>query len=52
VIKRRGGRHESIIRELQLTSEGVQVGEPLESFQGILSGIPRYVGEETALLEK
>ncbi len=52
VIKRRGGRHESIIRELQLTSEGVQVGEPLEAFQGILSGIPRYVGEETALLEK
>lgn len=52
VIKRRGGRHENVIRELQLTSKGVQVGAPLEAFQGILSGIPQYVGEAKALLEK
>jgi circadian clock protein KaiC len=52
VIKRRGGQHETVIRELQLTPRGVQVGAPLETFQGILSGMLQYFGESTALLEK
>lgn len=40
VMKKRGGSHERTIRELTIDIHGVQVGEALNEFQGILSGIP------------
>jgi circadian clock protein KaiC len=40
VIKKRSGPHESSIRELKLTSNGVSVGSPLINFRGILTGRP------------
>jgi circadian clock protein KaiC len=41
VIKKRSGRHERTIRELNLISgKGLSVGEPIKDFQGILTGIP------------
>jgi circadian clock protein KaiC len=43
VIKKRTGRHERTLRELRL-GPGLQVGEPLREFQGILRGSPRYLG--------
>jgi circadian clock protein KaiC len=43
VVKRRSGPHERSIRELTLTSSGPRVGEPLTSFQGVLSGIPKIL---------
>lgn len=46
VVKKRTGAHESTIRELRLTSEGIIVGEPLTQFQGVLSGIPTFVGDK------
>jgi circadian clock protein KaiC len=46
VIKKRTGTHEDTIRELRLTAQGLQVGEPLTDFQGIMSGIPTYVGSQ------
>jgi len=46
VLKKRVGTHEDTIRELRLTSQGLQVGEPLTDFQGIMSGIPNYVGSQ------
>src|SRR6185437_8517729 len=39
VIKKRGGAHEDTIREFRITAEGVQVGEPLHEFQGVLRGV-------------
>lgn len=45
IFKRRGGAHENTIRELKLTSEGIQVGEPLTHLRGVLSGIPEALGE-------
>lgn len=42
VLKRRTGPHERTIRELKIDSKGVQVGEPLRHFRGILSGVPQY----------
>jgi circadian clock protein KaiC len=39
VIKKRAGRHERTIREIWLDG-GVQVGEPLRDFEGLLSGTP------------
>lgn len=41
VIKKRGGYHETTIRELMLGEGGVTVGSPLRQFQGVLSGIPQ-----------
>jgi circadian clock protein KaiC len=41
VIKKRTGSHERAIRELYFSADGIEVGEPLRHFYGILGGIPR-----------
>ena len=46
MVKKRTGPHEDTIRELQISSAGLKIGQPLEEFQGVLSGVPRYVGKE------
>jgi circadian clock protein KaiC len=51
VIKKRAGAHENTIRELQMSSEGLKVGNPLEEFQGVLRGTPTYVGKSAPLME-
>lgn len=51
VLKKRYGNHESTIRELQLGSDGLAVGEPLTAFTGVLTGLPRYEGSTEALLD-
>ncbi len=40
VLKQRVGRHERTLREFRLDENGIQIGEPLTHFRGILSGIP------------
>jgi circadian clock protein KaiC len=45
MIKKRSGPHEHTIRELRLGPDRIHVGEPLTSFQGVLSGIPAVVGQ-------
>lgn len=50
VVKKRHGTHEKTIREMQITSNGIQVGEPLRNFSGILSGSPVYEGNRDHLL--
>jgi circadian clock protein KaiC len=42
VFKKRTGAHERTIRALKISSEGLEVGEPLLEFRGIMSGIPNY----------
>ena len=44
VMKKRIGGHEKTIREYDITSSGVAIGEPLEEFQGVLTGVPAYQG--------
>ena len=51
VVKKRIGGHERTIRELQLTSEGVKVGEPIHEFEAVLTGQPRFVGRNKNLME-
>lgn len=51
VVKKRSGTHEPTIRELRL-GPGIQVGEPLREFSGVLTPAPVYVGASTALLER
>jgi circadian clock protein KaiC len=43
IIKKRGGAHETTIRDLQLSSGGVEVGKPLVEYRGILTGTPMFV---------
>ena len=44
IIKNRSGPHEGAVRELKMTTSGVHVGPPLEEFQGVLTGVPSYLG--------
>src|SRR5690349_8651743 len=44
VIKKRMGSHEDTIRELRIGNSGLMVGPPLEEFQGVLRGVPTYLG--------
>lgn len=46
VIKKRTGPHEDTIREFRINQLGITVGEPLTAFQGILRGVPLFVGEK------
>ena len=51
VIKKRAGTHEKSIREYEIdTDRGLTVGPPLEGFQGVLRGVPNFVGEQRGLL--
>ncbi|HEU0071039.1 MAG TPA: ATPase domain-containing protein [Alphaproteobacteria bacterium] len=45
VVKKRAGRHEDSIREYRIGITGLVIGEPLTQFQGVLRGVPVYVGE-------
>jgi circadian clock protein KaiC len=44
VIKKRSGPHEDTIRELTMTQGGIEVGDPLVDFEGVMTGVPRYLG--------
>lgn len=50
VIKRRTGRHETVIREFAIDAKGIRVGEPLNDFHGILTGVPTYSGGKKEML--
>jgi circadian clock protein KaiC len=52
IIKKRTGMHESTIREFRIDDRGLTIGEPLDNFQGILRGVPIYVGEGKPLLRE
>jgi circadian clock protein KaiC len=52
VVKKRSGRHEKTIREFKLMSgTGIVIGEPLEQFQGVLTGAPIFRGSEKQILK-
>jgi len=50
VIKKRSGQHEKAIREYQIDARGLTVGPPLAEFQGVLRGVPNFVGPGAGLL--
>ncbi len=52
VVKKRRSAHERTIRELRLTGRGIEIGEPLREFEGILTGVPRYRGSAAPLLAR
>jgi circadian clock protein KaiC len=51
VMKKRTGPHESTIREFQIGPERIRVGAALSEFQGVLTGVPHYIGASTPLFK-
>ena len=51
VVKKRNGRHERTIREIDLNEKGIVIGEPLVDFHGVLTGVPTYVGADGPLIK-
>jgi circadian clock protein KaiC len=52
VVKKRNGKHERSIRELHVTEHGLDIGEPLTAFQGVLTGVPSYLGGSEGLNQR
>jgi circadian clock protein KaiC len=52
VVKKRNGYHERTIREIDMNERGIVIGEQLEGFQGVLTGVPTFVGQSRELLSK
>jgi circadian clock protein KaiC len=50
VIKKRAGTHEKTIREFDIDARGLTIGEPLDAFQGVLRGVPNFVGQGSGLM--
>lgn len=50
VVKKRYGVHESTIREFGVGPGGLQVGQPLQDFRGVLTGVPEYTGKTAPLM--
>ena len=52
VVKSRTAPNERTIREFRLsTGVGLQVGEPLADFEGVMSGMPTYAGRTKLLTD-
>lgn len=52
VVKSRITAHERSIREFRLDGEGLQLGQSLTDFQGVLSGLPTYKGAVPMLRDR
>ncbi len=50
VVKKRSGDHERTIRECRVGQGGLNVGAPLREFQGVLTGVPNYMGNTVPLM--
>ncbi len=50
VIKKRSGYHEATIREYKIAKQGIEIGEPLVAFQGVLTGVPTFIGKGEQIL--
>jgi circadian clock protein KaiC len=44
VVKKRTGRHENTLREFSINHRGLDIGETLDQYQGILRGVPQILG--------
>jgi circadian clock protein KaiC len=42
VVKRRGGMHDTAIRDFAMSGEGLAIGAPLVDFRGVLTGVPTF----------
>jgi len=40
IMKKRSGPHESSIRAYGMNGDGLHIGEPLDRYHGVLTGVP------------
>jgi circadian clock protein KaiC len=52
ILKKRIGFHEATIRQIATDRKGIQVGEVLRQFQGVLTGTPTFQGNVGTMIEK
>ena len=52
VVKKRHGFHERTLREMKIGPHGMEIGDVLEEFEGVLTGVPRYRGRSEHLLSE
>lgn len=50
VVKKRAGNHERTIREYNIDRRGITLGDPLIQFQGVLRGVPDFIGDRSGLM--
>jgi len=43
VLKKRTGPHERTLREMVISGNGIEIGEPLRNFRGVLTGVPQEI---------
>lgn len=51
-LKRRTGKHETVLREFSIDSGGIRVGPQLSGFRGVLTGTPVFEGAEQLLIDR
>jgi len=51
IIKKRSGAHEKAIRELMMSDGGIKIGPRLDGFEGVLTGVPRFVGASANIMD-
>jgi circadian clock protein KaiC len=42
VVKKRGGLHDTSIRDFSMSSAGLSIGAPLDNYRGVLTGVPTF----------
>jgi circadian clock protein KaiC len=42
IVKKRGGVHDTSIRDFSMSSEGLAIGPRLEDYRGVLTGVPTF----------
>jgi circadian clock protein KaiC len=50
-VKSRTSEHEQTIREFRLGKSGIEVGEALQDFEGVMTGVASYKGSTPLLGE-
>jgi circadian clock protein KaiC len=45
IFKKRGSGHERTIRRMSISTSGIEIGPVLRQFHGILTGVPKLVGD-------
>ena len=51
VVKSRVAKHETAIREFRLGMRGLEIGEALRDFEGVMRGVPAYRGTQPLMVD-
>jgi circadian clock protein KaiC len=46
ILKMRGSDHDKLLREYEITSQGIKVAAPFSDYEGLITGSPRRVASE------